>query len=334
MEALGDQEYAGNLLYLLKAALDFIKLNNKKMWRKGTLYREEYFDYPERAIKEALVNALVHRDYTIIGGEIHVDIYDDRIEIVSPGGMYDGSFIQELDIFSIPSIRRNPVIADLFGRINLMERRGSGLKKIVEAYEAKHNYNVKFMPQFKSTESAFFTILKNLNYGELDVGKSDGKSDSKSDGKNGTKKITQKQKIKNRRQEILNILKENPTITAKELSNILITSIRTVERDLTRLIEAGKIKYEGSKKDGRWVVDGNLDVTQNVGQKLSPLQRRRIIIEMIHKAPNITTEYLANVFNLTARTSERDLKILIKLEKIRYEGSAKKGRWVVIKNKE
>ncbi len=55
---------------------------------------------------------------------------------------------------------------------------------------------------------------------------------------------------------------------------------------------------------------------------------------MIHKAPNITTEYLANVFNLTARTIERDLKILIKLEKIRYEGSAKKGRWVVIKNKE
>lgn len=162
------------------------------MWRKGALYREEYFDYPERAIKEALVNALVHRDYTIIGGEIHVDIYDDRIEIVSPGGMYDGSFIQELDIFSIPSIRRNPVIADLFGRINLMERRGSGLKKIVEAYEAKHNYNVKFMPQFKSTESAFFTILKNLNYGELDVGKSDGKSD----GKNGTKKNNPKAKNK------------------------------------------------------------------------------------------------------------------------------------------
>ncbi len=199
MEALGDQEYAGNLLYLLKAALDFIKLNNKKMWRKGTLYREEYFDYPERAIKEALVNALVHRDYTIIGGEIHVDVYDDRIEIVSPGGMYDGSFIQELDIFSIPSIRRNPVIADLFGRFNLMERRGSGLKKIVEAYEAEHNYNAKFMPQFKSTESAFFTILKNLNYGELDVGKSDGKSDGESVDESGTKKLTQKQKIEDKR---------------------------------------------------------------------------------------------------------------------------------------
>ena len=119
---------------------------------------------------------------------------------------------------------------------------------------------------------------------------------------------------------------------------MLITSIRTTKRDLTSLIEAGKIKYEGSKKDGRWVVDGNLDVTQNVGQnvgqKLSPLQGRRIIIEMIHKTPNITTEYLANVFNLTAKTIERDLKILIKLEKIRYEGSAKKGRWIIIEKKQ
>lgn len=158
MEALDDSEYEGNLLYLLKASLDFVKRNNRKMWKKGPVYRVEYPDYPERAVQEAIVNALVHRDYTIIGSEVHIDIYDDRIEIVSPGGMYDGTFIQDRDIFNISSVRRNPVIADLFARMNLMERRGSGLKKIVEAYESEEKYNEGLIPEFRSTESAFFTV--------------------------------------------------------------------------------------------------------------------------------------------------------------------------------
>ncbi|OPZ32590.1 MAG: hypothetical protein BWY97_01340 [Tenericutes bacterium ADurb.BinA124] len=71
MEALDDQEYEGNLLYLLKASLDFVKRNNRKMWKKGPVYRVEYPDYPERVVQEAIVNALVHRDYTIIGSEVH-----------------------------------------------------------------------------------------------------------------------------------------------------------------------------------------------------------------------------------------------------------------------
>lgn len=96
---------------------------------KGNESRIEMPDYPERAIQEVLVNAIIHRDYAVIGSEIHIDIYDDRIEIYSPGGMFDGSFIQEQNIMEISSLRRNPIIADLFNRIHLMERRGSGLKK-------------------------------------------------------------------------------------------------------------------------------------------------------------------------------------------------------------
>ena len=58
---------------------------------------------------------------------------DDRLEIESPGGMYDGSIIQNQDILNIPSKRRNPIIADMFQRLDFMERRGSGFKKIYEA---------------------------------------------------------------------------------------------------------------------------------------------------------------------------------------------------------
>ena len=248
MEALDDQEYEGSLLYLLKVSLDFVKRNNRKMWKKGPVYRVEYPDYPERAVQEAIVNALVHRDYTIIGSEVHIDIYDDRIEIVSPGGMHDGTFIQDRDIFNISSIRRNPVIADLFARMNLMERRGSGLKKIIEAYQFEEKYNEKLIPEFRSTESAFFTVLKNLNYEQIDV----GQSGTQNVGQNVGQKLTPKQ----RRNKIIEFINENASITAKHLANIFDITTRTVERDLAKLTEDGFIKYIGSSKDGKWVVIG------------------------------------------------------------------------------
>lgn len=164
LEALDDKEFEGGLLYLLQSGEDFIKNNSKKMWKKGNQYRIEYPDYPERSVQEALVNALIHRDYSMIGSEVHIDMYDDRLEIYSPGGMCDGSFIQEQDIFNISSKRRNPVIADLFSRMNLMERRGSGLKKILDSYQTQENYREYLKPEFRSTDSSFFIVLKNLNY--------------------------------------------------------------------------------------------------------------------------------------------------------------------------
>ena len=91
-------------------------------------------EYPEQAVHEALVNALIH-DYLINGSEVHIDIYDDRMEIYSPGGMPDGSLIQERDPLTVPSTRRNPVLADVLNRLGYMERKGSGLEKIISGYE-------------------------------------------------------------------------------------------------------------------------------------------------------------------------------------------------------
>lgn len=132
-DAVDDREYSGNLIMLLENGFNFIKNHNTKARKKLPRTRVEYYDYNERVITEVLVNALIHRMYDIIGAEIHIDIYDDRLEISSPGGMYDGSIIQNEDILNIPSKRRNPIIADVFQRLDFMERRGSGFKKIYEA---------------------------------------------------------------------------------------------------------------------------------------------------------------------------------------------------------
>lgn len=84
--------------------------------------RVEYEDYPTKAIREALVNAIIHRDYQIIGAEIHVDMYDNRLEITSPGGMVDGNIIQNMDITKVASMRRNRVISDIFSRLHFMDK--------------------------------------------------------------------------------------------------------------------------------------------------------------------------------------------------------------------
>lgn len=135
-DAVDDKEYSGNLIMLLENGFNFIKNHNNKAWKKLPRTRLEYYDYNERVITELLVNALIHRMYDIVGAEIHIDIYDDRLEIESPGGMYDGSVIQNQDILNIPSKRRNPIIADVFQRLDFMERRGSGFKKIYEAIQS------------------------------------------------------------------------------------------------------------------------------------------------------------------------------------------------------
>ena len=105
------------------------------MWMKGDIYREEYPNYPERVMKEAVVNALIHRDHSVIGGEVHIDNFDDRIEIYSPGGMNNGRFIQNLDLSEISSDTSNPTLANIFVRFGLMKMQGSWLKRIIESYE-------------------------------------------------------------------------------------------------------------------------------------------------------------------------------------------------------
>ena len=113
MEALDDKEFSGGLVSLLNSTKAFIATNTKIMWRKTPDSRMEYPEYPERATTECVVNALMHRDYLELGSEVHVEIYDDRMEIYSPGGLPNGKRAQDYDVFTTPSKRRNPIIANM-----------------------------------------------------------------------------------------------------------------------------------------------------------------------------------------------------------------------------
>ena len=128
--------------------MSFIQRNTKIMWRKAPTSRIEMPEYAERSCFEALVNALVHRSYLELGSEVHIDIFDDRMTIYSPGGMADGSIIQNLKLSDVSSKRRNPVLADVFSRLGYMERQGSGLEKIIEWYQSCSNYTDDKIPSY------------------------------------------------------------------------------------------------------------------------------------------------------------------------------------------
>lgn len=158
-DAIDDKEYNGSIIALLENADSFIKNNSKMSWKVVGMERQELEEYPITARREAIVNALIHRDYQILGAEIHIDMFDDRLEITSPGGMFDGSLIQNLEIKNIPSMRRNIVIADIFSRLHYMDRRESGLSRILESY----NDSIQ-KPKFISDSLSFTVIFPNKGY--------------------------------------------------------------------------------------------------------------------------------------------------------------------------
>ena len=176
-DAVDDKEYEGNLIYLLKSGTEFVRNNSKVRFEKKAQYRVDKPDYSERAVTEALVNALIHRDYLVMGSEVHIDMYDDRLEIYSPGGMYRGKPIQECGLDEIDSVRRNPIIADLFHRMKFMERRGSGIKKILDETAKLPGYTAELKPTFHSTHSSFFVTLKNINYSSWSLSDQDSDQD-------------------------------------------------------------------------------------------------------------------------------------------------------------
>ena len=241
-EAIDDVELEGCVIGQLQDAVSFVRNNSKKKWWKESDHREELPDYPERAVTEAIANAIIHRDYLQMGSEIHIDMYDDRMEIYSPGGMMDGRLIQQLNPLTVPSKRRNPLLADFFSRLGLMERRGSGMKKIIDSYkrfEELHNFHA---PEFQSNASEFHVILWNLNFENEIIGEVTP---------NGTPLV---QEFVKASRQIYKLVSQNPQINAVQMADSMGLSARQVQKYLKRLQESGKITRVGGRKIGEWKI--------------------------------------------------------------------------------
>lgn len=149
------REFGGSLFQQMEDLYSYLDMHNQTKATFDGLYRIDTRDYPEDAMREALLNSLVHRDYSFSASTL-VSIYDDRIEFISVGGLPSGIALD--DIMLGLSVCRNPKLAAVFYRLQLIEAYGTGMPKIMKAYA-----DAERKPKIEVSSNAFKITLPNRN---------------------------------------------------------------------------------------------------------------------------------------------------------------------------
>ncbi len=216
------KEFSGSVLKQLSDVYDYLDMFNKtKVIIKG-LYRSDIRDYPEEALREALLNSIVHRDYSFSGSTM-INMFSDHIEFSSLGGLVNGLSMEA--IFMGISQSRNPNLAALFYRMKLIESYGTGIEKMKRLYE-----NSSIPPVFKSAEGAFLVVLYNKN-------------------ENGEKQIKNKEQL-----QILDYIERNGSITRKDAETLLGVSTTKAYNALRELCDSGVIKQESQGRKSKYIL--------------------------------------------------------------------------------
>ena len=135
-EVIDRKDFKGNLCFVFSETMAFLRRGTRTGFIKTKNGgRLDTYSYPEQALREAVVNAIAHRDYSIEGTQVDVDVYKNRIVITSPGSWLLSKEPKEYDLHNVPSVRRNKIICNCFECLGLMEETGSGFRKIYEAYK-------------------------------------------------------------------------------------------------------------------------------------------------------------------------------------------------------
>jgi len=172
----------------------------------------------------------------------------------SPGGMPNGKRAQDYDVFTTPSKRRNPIIADMFQRMDLMERRGSGFRKIRDAYQYSPNFRADRMPRFSSDATDFYVVLPNLNYG-VNLEDFQLATNTKTITKTSTKTITKEDAVITKDGwAVLQIIRENPSVSAEEIGSRLGLTRAGAIYHINKLKTITKLRRVGSPRNGHWEV--------------------------------------------------------------------------------
>lgn len=149
------REFTGSLMKQMNDVYDYIDFHNRTRAIIKKLLRVDTRDYPEVAVREALLNLLVHRDYSFSASGL-ISIYDDRIEFISIGGLMSGIDLE--DVMAGISVCRNQDLANVFYRLHLIEAYGTGISKIMKAYK-----DMVELPKVVVTKNTFKIILPNIN---------------------------------------------------------------------------------------------------------------------------------------------------------------------------
>lgn len=238
MELIENQEYGYCcLITATQRILDRLTAENTVYAKIEYNGRKEVEMIDSKALKEAVINAMVHSDYTLTTTPI-IELYSDRIEITSGGGLPQGLSQEEfLEGVTAP---RNKELIRVFKDVDLIENIGSGVLRILEAYDKSC---FKFMEHFLRVSFKY-----KENPFEYDSKNKVSTDDTINDTLNGTIKLTKNE------QQILNLIINNNQITREEIVNETNLSDRTISRAIKHLQEVKIIEREGSKKTGSWKI--------------------------------------------------------------------------------
>jgi ATP-dependent DNA helicase RecG len=155
------KEFTGSLIQQLHEVLDYLDYFNLIRAEIGKIRRVENRDYPIDAIREAFLNALIHREYGL-SASTFVNVYDDRMEFLSVGGLVPGITLDA--VLSGVSYTRNEKLANIFYRLEIVEAYGTGILRIMDAYA-----NCERKPEIHVTDSSFMLVLPNMRYHKANI---------------------------------------------------------------------------------------------------------------------------------------------------------------------
>ena len=150
VHVLDRKDFDGGIVADIEDSLRFVERNTRTAYKIEKLQREDIPEYPMEALREAITNAVMHRDWFIDGANVFVEIFSDRIEVSSPGGLPKGMNLKDL---GHKSVRRNSLIADLLHRIAFIEKAGTGIKRMRDGARDKG------YPEPEFTSDTFFSAI-------------------------------------------------------------------------------------------------------------------------------------------------------------------------------
>ena len=220
------KEFTGSILKQVNETFEYLDLYNKTKGKIVGLERQDTRDYPEYALRESLLNAVIHRDYNFTGS-ILISLFDDHFEITSLGGLVKGLNIK--DLYSGVSESRNPNLANIFYRLKYVESFGTGIERIMDSYK---DYEKK--PLLLNTENAFKVTLYNINYSEAKE-------------KILPSNLTQEE-------QIIQYIKKNTRINRLIVESLLEVSKTRATNILNKLINDNIIIQNGSGKNTYYIL--------------------------------------------------------------------------------
>ncbi|MEI6575565.1 MAG: RNA-binding domain-containing protein [Bacteroidota bacterium] len=224
-----------------------------------TTQRTEIFEYPLPALRELVLNALIHRDY-LSPIDVQIKVFDNSITFFNPGKLYGDLTVAHLISNNYQAYARNKLLAEAFYLTGDIEKYGSGFKRIQNELKQYPTMNMDcqeipngFLVELSYTQQKTTTRISTENSASAEISGQGAKSGTKSGTKDGTKDGTKKQ-IDSKMDLIIDLLKESKHVTIDNISKMLNIPRRTIVRYLEKLKNDNVIQRTGSKKDGYWEI--------------------------------------------------------------------------------